>query len=166
MFRRYVEAELDRVRHCPQAAMLSDKALERLDESLTRTAEFVAGDTATHLVAEALADENPVAAEFPDLITAEERGRALDEIRQALRSFDPNTTVRVVLRPTRGYWKILQKLSHHTALESDQARERNMETLAHLLRESDVTLEESASRGRPPQVVLANAHEQGLSAAR
>ena len=163
MFRRYVEAELDRVRHCPQAAMLSDKALERLDESFARTAEFVAGDTATHLVAEALADENPVAAEFPDLITAEERR---DEIRQALRSFDPNTTVRVVLRPTRGYWKILQKLYHHTALESDQARERNMETLAHLLRESDVTLEESASRGRPPQVVLANAHEQGLSAAR
>ena len=84
MFRRYVEAELDRVRHCPQAAMLSDKALERLDESLARTAEFVAGDTATHLVAEALADENPVAASFPDLITREERGRALDEIRRRL----------------------------------------------------------------------------------
>ena len=52
MLRRFVETELGRVRDCPQAAMLSDRVFERLDESFTRTAEFVAGDTATHLVAE------------------------------------------------------------------------------------------------------------------
>lgn len=52
--------------------MLSDRVFERLDESFTRTAEFVAGDTATHLVAEVLADENPIAASFPDLITKED----------------------------------------------------------------------------------------------
>ena len=84
MLRRYVETELGRVRDCPQAAMLSDRVFERLDESFTRTAEFVAGDTATHLVAEVLADENPIAASFPDLITKEERSRALEEIRRRL----------------------------------------------------------------------------------
>ena len=55
-----------------------------MDESFTRTAEFVAGDTAAHLVAEVLADENPIAASFPDLITKEERSRALEEIRGRL----------------------------------------------------------------------------------
>ncbi len=84
MFRRYVEAELDRVRDCTQAAMLSDRVYERLDDSLIRTAEFVAQDTVTHLVAEALADENPIAASFPDLITKEERRRAESEIRRRL----------------------------------------------------------------------------------
>ncbi len=84
MFRRYVETELDRVKGCPQATMLSERAIERMGESLTRTAEFVAGDTATHLITKVLADENPIAASFPDLITKEERRQASDEIRRRL----------------------------------------------------------------------------------
>ena len=58
-----------------------------------------------------------------------------DKIREALRSFDPDTTVRVVLRPTRGYWKMLEKLYHHTALESEEAWEHNLETLSQILHE-------------------------------
>ena len=82
MIHRYIDAEIDRVRDCPQAAMLSDKAFERLEESLVRVAGFVAGDTLTCLVAEELEDENPIAATFPDLITKDERMRAESEIRR------------------------------------------------------------------------------------
>lgn len=82
MIHRYIDAEIDRVRDCPQAAMLSDKAFERLEESLVRVAGFVAGDALTCLVAEELEDENPIAATFPDLITKDERMRAESEIRR------------------------------------------------------------------------------------
>jgi hypothetical protein len=73
----------------------------------------------------------------------EQRG----EIQKALGSLDPDTTVRVVLRPTRGYVKMLQKLYHHTALESKGAREHNLETLGRMLHEFDATMEDAQQVG-------------------
>lgn len=62
------------------------------------------------------------------------------EIEKAVRLFDPDAKVRLVLRPTRGYWEMLKKLYHHTALASRENREQNMETLRALLRDCSNTI--------------------------
>jgi lantibiotic modifying enzyme len=62
-------------------------------------------------------------------------------IREAISSFPSDMTVRIVLRATRGYWLMLQKLYHHSALASPANRQRSLETLDRILRESDVTVE-------------------------
>ena len=63
------------------------------------------------------------------------------EIREAVLSFPSDLTVRIVLRATRGYWLILQKLYHHSALASPADRQRSLETCERILRECDVTAE-------------------------
>ena len=68
MFRRFVERQLARVRQCPQAGMLGDRVYERLEDTLKRKVELIAGSTTTHMISQAVAD-NPFAAAFPDLIT-------------------------------------------------------------------------------------------------
>lgn len=62
-------------------------------------------------------------------------------IRGAVLSFPSDMKVRIVLRATRGYWLILQKLYHHSALASPADRQRSLETCERILRESDVTAE-------------------------
>ena len=62
-------------------------------------------------------------------------------IREAVLSFPSDMKVRIVLRATRGYWLILQKLYHHSALASPADRQRSLETCERILRESDVTAE-------------------------
>ena len=64
------------------------------------------------------------------------------EIEEAVRSFFPDMAVRVLLRSTRGYFEILGKLYHHTALVSEESRQRNRETLRLLLRDSGRTLDD------------------------
>ena len=87
MFRRFVEHQLDRVGQCPQASMLGDKVYQRLEATLKRIVELIAGSTTTHMVSQAVTD-NPFAAAFPDLITNAERAQALDTIRRQLDSGD------------------------------------------------------------------------------
>ena len=62
-------------------------------------------------------------------------------IREAVSSFPRDMTARIVLRATRGYWLILQKLYHHSALASPADRQRSLDTCERILRESDVTAE-------------------------
>ena len=64
-----------------------------------------------------------------------------EAIREAVSSFPSDLTVRIVTRPTRGYWLMLKKLYHHSALASPADRQRSLETLERLLRESDITAE-------------------------
>lgn len=85
MYRHFVEHQLSRVRQCPQANMLGDRVYERLEDTLKRTVELIAGSTTTHMVSHAVTG-NPFAAAFPDLITDAERTQALDTIRRQLDS--------------------------------------------------------------------------------
>ena len=84
MFHRLVESQLDRVRECPQAGMLGATVYIKLEDSLQRKAEFVASSTVTHMVAQVAAADNPFAAALPDLLTKEEKDRALTSIQQQL----------------------------------------------------------------------------------
>ena len=85
MFRRFVEYQLARVREHPQASMLGEKVYERLEDTLKRIVEFIAGSTTTHMISQAVVD-NPFATAFPDLITDAERTQAIDTIRRQLDS--------------------------------------------------------------------------------
>lgn len=62
-------------------------------------------------------------------------------IREAVSSFPSDMTVRIVTRSTRGYWLTTRKLYHHSALASPADRQRSLETLERLLRESDIATE-------------------------
>ena len=62
-------------------------------------------------------------------------------IREAVLSFPPDMTVRIIMRPTRGYWLILKKLYHHSALATTEGRQRSLETLERIMRESGITAE-------------------------
>lgn len=64
-----------------------------------------------------------------------------EAIREAVSSLPSDMTARIVMRPTRGYWLMLQKLYHHSAMVSPAERQRSLETLERLLRESDITVE-------------------------
>ena len=86
MFRKAIDAQLERVRCCPQAGMLGEKVWERLEASLKRTTEMVTGSTMTHWVAREAAAENPLAAAHPELLTEAEKKRALDALRRQLDS--------------------------------------------------------------------------------
>jgi len=85
MFRHFVEHQLARVRQCPQAGKLGDRVYERLEGTLRRIVELIAGDTTTHMISQAVTG-NPFATAFPDRITDSERTQALDTIRGQLDS--------------------------------------------------------------------------------
>ncbi len=63
------------------------------------------------------------------------------EIRELVSSLPSDMTVRVIMRATRGYWLILKKLYHHSALATTEGRQRSLETLERILRESGITAE-------------------------
>ena len=62
-------------------------------------------------------------------------------IREVVSSFPLDMTVRIVMRATRGYWLMLQKLYHHSALATTADRQRCLDTLERILRESGLTAE-------------------------
>ena len=64
-----------------------------------------------------------------------------EAIREAVSSFPLDTTVRIVMRATRGYWLMSQKLYHYSTLASPADRQRSLETLERILRESNITAE-------------------------
>ena len=86
MFQRFIEHQLSRARACPHAEMLGDTVFEELEAFLKQTTGFVAGSTATHLISQAAYAENPLAATLPDLLTEEERERALADVQHQLDS--------------------------------------------------------------------------------
>ena len=64
-----------------------------------------------------------------------------EAIREAVSSFPLDMTVRIVMRATRGYWLMLKKLYHHSALATTADRRRSLETLERILHESGITAE-------------------------
>ena len=86
MFRRFIESQLERVKQSPRADLLGDKAYAKLEDMLRRKTEFIAGSTATHLIAQVVAQDNPIVATLPDLMTQAERDQALATIREQLDS--------------------------------------------------------------------------------
>ena len=64
-----------------------------------------------------------------------------EAIREAVSSIPADLTVRIVMRGTRGYWLMLKKLYHHSALATTADRQRSLETLERILRESGITSE-------------------------
>ncbi|MBQ9043708.1 MAG: DUF4135 domain-containing protein [Eggerthellaceae bacterium] len=67
-----------------------------------------------------------------------------EEIREAVLALPADTAARIVLRSTRGYFMMLQKLNHRTALASQESRLQAVETLAGYLRKFDITLDDAA----------------------
>ena len=119
MFRRFIEHQLARVRQCPQASMLGDRVYERLEDTLKRKVEFIAGSTATYMISQAVVD-NPFATAFPDLITDAERTQALDTIRRQLDSGTvtlPEPLVECLElqlgNATNGFLEALDRLAEH-----------------------------------------------------
>ena len=84
MFQRFISSQLDRVKTCPQAEMLGDMVLEKLEEALRRKVELVTGSTATRMISQAA--DNSLALALPGLLTEAERRRALGVVKQRLES--------------------------------------------------------------------------------
>ena len=64
-----------------------DRAFERTETALGHNVRNITDDMVTHLVASSIADKNPIAASFPDLVTKAERERVLKDIRSRLRKY-------------------------------------------------------------------------------
>ena len=85
MFGSFVAAQLERVRSLPEASMLSDKMFEKLEASLRRKVDLVAGSTYNRMISLEVVD-NPLGASLPGLLTKEERRQALARVTQKLDS--------------------------------------------------------------------------------
>ncbi|MBQ9043709.1 MAG: DUF4135 domain-containing protein [Eggerthellaceae bacterium] len=66
--------------------MLADKVYERLEGALRRKVAFITDSTVTHMVAQAVAADNPFAAAIPGLLTNQDRERGLASVRQQVES--------------------------------------------------------------------------------
>ena len=85
MFQKYVHQQLDRVKACPQAAMLSQEVYAKFEERLNIICKVVSKSTMLKYMAEELSGENPFAS-VPALIPEEQKKKAKDSIKEKLDS--------------------------------------------------------------------------------
>ena len=79
-----IQAQIDRIESHPARTLLSHQALTRFREALGQEADMMVQSTVTHLIVEEVGDENPFAALTPDLLTDEQREKALKSLNEKI----------------------------------------------------------------------------------
>ena len=80
MFQQYVSEQMQRVKASPWAAMLSGEATRKLEAALLGVIGQVTNSTVKREIAKEASASNPFALSLPDMITDEERQRAISAI--------------------------------------------------------------------------------------
>ena len=84
MLQEYVIAQTERVKRSPYAGLLSEKGFRRLESRLIDLTNKVAGSTVTRYVAQEASASNPFALSLPEMITENEKQRAIETIEKKL----------------------------------------------------------------------------------
>ncbi|MBQ7594575.1 MAG: DUF4135 domain-containing protein, partial [Synergistaceae bacterium] len=82
MFQKYINIQLERVKTCKQSAMLGDNVLRKFEGVLKRLAAFITKSTETKFLAQ-IDSDNPFAG-VPELLTNEDKQKALDTLKQQI----------------------------------------------------------------------------------
>ena len=84
MFKEYIREQVQRLKSSPYAGMPGEETCRKLEEALQSITKIVTKSTLTRYIAEEAAGTNPFALTLPDLITDDERQRAVETIKDKL----------------------------------------------------------------------------------
>ncbi|MBR4575801.1 MAG: DUF4135 domain-containing protein [Clostridia bacterium] len=84
MFQNQINEQIQRVRRSPYAALLGEQVYSRLEKTLQDMAGTVSKSTLNREIAKEASEDNPFALSLPEMITDEERRRAIDTIEKKL----------------------------------------------------------------------------------
>ena len=84
MFEQYIKKQLNRIKKCSQANMLEQAVFESFKKKLQMLSNLIIESTLNKCIADEVGQENPYAAMIPDLVTEEERQKALASIQNSI----------------------------------------------------------------------------------
>ena len=124
MFQNQINEQIQRVRRSPYAALLGEQVYSRLEKALQDMAGTVSKSTLNREIAKEASEDNPFALSLPEMITDEERRRAIDTIEKNWRGENihfqsrwPNSCIPGLALPRTPFWKCW-KGSRKTAKKS------------------------------------------------
>ena len=84
MFQNFMNEQMQRVKSSPYAGLPGEEAFRKFEEALLNVTSLVTNSTVTRYIAEEAAGTNPFALTLPDLVTDDERLRAIETIQKKL----------------------------------------------------------------------------------
>ena len=84
-FERYINEQLNRIRGCEGNRLLSQRILPTVEKQLTRLAESISESTMNGFITDEVLPDNPLAKYSPELITSEQRSKAVRSISEKMR---------------------------------------------------------------------------------
>ena len=86
IFGKYINEQLNRLRGSSGEALLSEQAVSAFEDQMTELAESISRSTLDSLISDEVLPENPLAKYSPELITNEQREKAVLSIEEKLRA--------------------------------------------------------------------------------